>query len=247
MKLRVIGCAGGFPMGDLATSSYLLTDNEETFHLLLDAGSGSLRALEQYIDPNHLQAIIVSHDHADHTGDIAILQHVFLLKKPQAAKLPIAFYFHPDSHYSSLMVDDAYSIVKNYSPGETLDLGPFEIEFKQTRHPVTCYAMRIKEKESGKVLVYTADSGWQEDLVDFCQGADLLVADCNFTNEIGSNDYHMVSQETAQLANLAQVKKLIPTHIPPQADKGLILQQVTEALDSKVELQEIYPGLLVEI
>lgn len=52
MKLRIIGCAGGYPLGDNGTSSYLLSSTAEDYHVLIDAGSGSALAIEKYLDVN---------------------------------------------------------------------------------------------------------------------------------------------------------------------------------------------------
>lgn len=243
MKLRVIGCAGGYPLGDNGTSSYLLTSTEGEYHVLLDAGSGSALAAERYIDVNRLNAVLVSHDHPDHTADLGIFQHLFLLKKPEPQHGPIPIYSHPNSRVAELLTTDAMSEPKSYNPEGTLELGPFSITFKRTVHPLECYAMRIEEKETGKVLVYTADSGWHEPLVEFAKEADLLIADANFSNEVGRNDKHMTAEEVAQLATLAKVKQIAVTHIPPQADRALIMGQVTRALVESISLLECYPGV----
>ena len=78
MKLRVIGCAGGYPLGENGTSSYLLSSSDNDYHVLLDAGSGSALAIEKYLDVNLLDAVVLSHDHPDHVADIGIFQHLLL-------------------------------------------------------------------------------------------------------------------------------------------------------------------------
>ena len=242
MKLRVIGCAGGFPLGNNGTSSYVLTSTEGDYHVLIDAGSGSALAIEKYMDVNKLNAVLVSHDHPDHTADLGIFQHLFLLKKPEPRHMPIPIYSHPNSEFAKLLVTSDSSEPKVYQADETLEIGPFSITFEKTVHPLECYAMRIEEKETGKVLVYTADSAWHEPLIEFAKDADLLVADANFSNEMGRNAMHMTAEEVGQLASQAKVKVLAATHLPPQADRGLIISQIAEALDEGVALLECYPG-----
>ena len=39
----------------------------------------------------------------------------------------------------------------------------------ETIHPVTCYAMRIVEKATGKVFVFTGDSGYLASFEDFAK------------------------------------------------------------------------------
>lgn len=47
-----------------------------------------------------------------------------------------------------------------YKEDEILIIGPFQITFMKTLHPVPCYALKIKEIVTGKVLIFTADSGY---------------------------------------------------------------------------------------
>lgn len=47
----------------------------------------------------------------------------------------------------------------------------------ETIHPVVCYAMRIVEETTGKVFVFTGDSGYLESFADFAKDADLFLAD----------------------------------------------------------------------
>lgn len=247
MKLRIIGCAGGYPLGDNGTSSYLLSSTAEDYHVLIDAGSGSALAIEKYLDVNALDAVLVSHDHPDHVADLGIFQHLFLLKKPAPKKTPIPIYHYPDSEFAKLLADDGSSLAKPYQPKEVLHLGPFDVTFVRTVHPLECYAMRFEERETGKVIVYTADSGWSEAMIPFANKADLLVADCNFSNEMGRNDKHFTAEEVAKLANEAKVKALVPTHLPPQADQALIISQVVRDLNSSITLLEAYPGAVYEV
>ncbi|MDP4345294.1 hypothetical protein QSH67_27755, partial [Escherichia coli] len=64
-----------------------------------------------------------------------------------------------------------------YFEAEELAVGPFLITFMETIHPVTCYAMRIVEKATGKVFVFTGDSGYLASFEDFAKDADLFLAD----------------------------------------------------------------------
>lgn len=169
------------------------------------------------------------------------------MKKPAPKTTPIPIYHYPESKVAPLLADDGSSLAKVFQPNGVLKLGPFDFTFIKTVHPLECYAMRMLERETGKVIVYTADSGWLEAMIAFANEADLLVADCNFSNEVGQNDKHFTAEEVARLANKAEVKALVPTHLPPQADKALILGQVMRDLDTTISLIEAYPGALYEV
>lgn len=246
MKLYCIGSAGGYPLGDNGTTSYVVTSSDGAYHLLLDAGSGSALAIEEYIPVNDLDAVWLSHDHPDHSADMGIFQHLFFLKKPASKKGLIPVYMNKNSSLWPIMMTDASTEPRQYLIEEPMDMGPFKASFIKTTHPVECAAIRLEEKSTQKVLVFTADSGWQDSMVDFAKNADVLIADTNFPAAKGRNTIHMTSTEVATLANMAKVKQLVVSHIPPQADGDQIMSEVTMALQPTINIIKAVPKLEIE-
>lgn len=246
MKLYCIGSAGGYPLGDNGTTAYVVTSTDGQYNLLLDAGSGSALAIEHYLPVNDLDAVWLSHDHPDHSADIGIFQHLFFLKKPASQKGLIPVYMNKNSSLWPLMMTDASTEPRQYLIEEPMEIGPFKASFIKTTHPVECAAIRLEEKLTGKVLVFTADSGWQDSLVEFSKGADVLIADTNFPAEKGRNAIHMTSTEVATLANMALVKQLVVSHIPPQADGDQIMFEVQMAIDLSINIIRAVPKLEIE-
>src|SRR4029450_5692382 len=72
MKLTIVGCSGSLSGPDSAASSCLLQApyQDRIFSLLLDCGPGAMGALYRYIDPREVDAIALSHLHADHCLDL---------------------------------------------------------------------------------------------------------------------------------------------------------------------------------
>lgn len=90
MKVTIIGCWGGYPKVNEASSGYLF--EEDGFKLLVDCGSGVLSKLQQHVVPEELNAVLLSHYHADHIADIGVLQHALLIQKDlgkEVTTLPI--------------------------------------------------------------------------------------------------------------------------------------------------------------
>lgn len=247
MKLRCIGCAGGYPSLTNGTTSFLVLSEDESYCLLLDAGSGSAQAVQQLIEVNELNAIVLTHDHPDHVADVGIYQHLFMLRQPNALHAPVPIYTHPNSMVRQLLIDVPTSQQRIYYPEDTLHLGPFTLTFCRTVHPVECYAVRIEESSTQEVLVFTADSGWCEELIPFAQGAHLLLADAAFENEVGRNGIHFTAEEVSLLANSAAVHHVVATHIMPQADTGKILSQIRSSLKPGIPLTLCQPGEIYEV
>ncbi len=76
MRLTVVGCSGPIPgrtRPRAATCSRPSTTTApaRTWRVLLDLGSGALGALHRYADPLSIDAVLLSHLHADHCLDLA--------------------------------------------------------------------------------------------------------------------------------------------------------------------------------
>lgn len=241
MKIRCLGCSGAYPTIHNGTTSFVVSSNNG-YHLLLDAGSGSAMALSEVMEVGELSAVILTHDHPDHTADIGIYQHLFKLHPSSVSRTqPIPIYVHPNSVMSTIVKSDTHSELHFFVPTKPLLLGDFEITFCRTVHPIECYAVRIKEYSTGEVFVFTADSAWHEPLIEFCQEADLLLIDVAFSDEIGTNLIHFTAKEAGELANLANVRKVIATHLMPTANHANIMEQLRQSLNDTIKLEQCQP------
>lgn len=231
MKLTIVGFWGGYPKMNAASTGYLL--EHEGFQLMLDFGSGVLAKLQNYIQPEELDAVVLSHYHPDHVADIGVLQHARLIQGFLGNKSPqLPIYGHTqDKHEFAKLTYKNITKGVAYDPAAKLEVGPFTISFTPAVHPVPCYAMRIEA--GGKALVYTADTSFKEEFIPFVSGADVLLSECNFYgNQDGKGAGHMNSYDNGKLAKEAGVKQLVLTHLPHY---GEIDQLAAEA-------STLYPG-----
>ncbi|MEY8538392.1 MBL fold metallo-hydrolase [Lactococcus muris] len=227
MKLTALGVWGGYPTRDAGTTSYLL-QSEEGFNLLLDAGSRAVTELEHELSPNDLDAIILSHYHEDHIADLGVLRQYRQLQTVKPEILPIYGHQENEHEFAKLSLENvSQGIAYDIKNGSTV--GPFDIQFLKTVHPVTCYAMRIVERETGQVLVYTGDTGYFSELVDFSKDANILLADVYFFKDKAKMPNHLSSVEAGEIAAQANVKKLILTHLPQVGDLQVLRDEAQEA------------------
>ena len=234
MKVTVIGCWGGYPAAGGATSAYLIEKGD--FSLLLDAGSGALSKLQQYKSVSEIDGVILSHYHHDHIADIGVLQYARLVEyyvKGIDKVLPI--YGHKEDLVRFDSLTHEYTIGVAYHPEQELKIGPFFITFLKTKHPVPCFGMRITD--GAQTLVYTADTSFQEEWIPFARNADLLVTDSNFyAGQDASKSGHMTSQEGAFIAQRANVKELILSHLPQYGDNGQLVKEAKMSYSGPVSL-----------
>ncbi|QBP17884.1 MBL fold metallo-hydrolase [Acetilactobacillus jinshanensis] len=248
MKLRVIGCYGGYPAKGVGTSSYLLTAGD--YHLLIDCGSGDLLSLEKYFDPLKLNAVVLSHYHWDHIADVGVLQYYWQLHTEgrQESVLPIYGNSADPLNLGSLTWPNSTK-GEGYNGNSKLNLGPLTITFKRTIHPVPAYAMRIEDNHTKHVLVYTADSNYFEGLAKFAQNADLLVTDTNYYANKNSVEprWHMTSSECGKLAKQSNCKKLLLSHLPQYGDLKQLITEARKTAGSKPRIGLAHVGKVVEI
>ena len=222
MKLTVIGCSGSFPGPTSPASCYLLEAPFEgrTYRILLDLGSGSFGALQRHIDPRDIDAILLSHLHADHCFDMSGL---FVVSK-----------YHPDGTYPAIPVlapagagrflataygsDDGEAMTEQFdfqpwADGATTMLGPFTITAALVDHPVEAYGVRVSC--AGGVLAYSGDTGPTEALVELASGADLFLCEASFLESRSNPPHlHLTGAEAGDIATRAGVGRLLVTHIP---------------------------------
>ena len=236
MKLTVLGCLGAYPYKGEGTTGYLL--ESEGYHLLLDAGSTTLIQLEKILDPLALDAVILSHYHHDHIADLGVLQYYWQLFPNQAERNVLPIYGHGEDsiHFNELTMAGVTE-GHDYLQTKQLELGPFSVTFMKTIHPVTCYAMRFVENSTGKIFVFTGDSGYLE---SFVEDADLFLADTYLFAGNERHKAHFTSQESGEIAAAAKVKKLVLTHLPQHGDLEQLKEEAAAAANGiPVELAAV--------
>lgn len=219
MKLTILGCSGPYPAANGATSGYLVEEKDTV--ILADCGSGVLSRLMSRLDPCRLQAVCLSHLHYDHMCDMLPMQYYLQNKN---VKLPV---YLPGEDHSPMRaaLDTPVYDVRAYADG--MLIGPVTVQHMPTLHPVPCRALKFLA--SGKTLVYTGDAAEGESLVEFCRGADVLLADAAFlSRQWHDKAPHMSARMAAQLARDAGVRMLILTHLPPSNVPSLLLEEAKE-------------------
>ncbi|MFC3932845.1 MBL fold metallo-hydrolase [Streptococcus dentapri] len=236
MKLTTLGCWGAYPYREGGTTSYLIT-GQDGFQLLMDCGSRAVTELEKEISPLDLDAVIISHYHPDHVADLGVLRHYFQLYPKhlwQPKVLPI--YGHDEDAYEfAKLTMNGVSQGIAYDVKGVEQIGPFDISFIKTIHPVPCYAFRIVERSTGQVLVFTGDTGYFAELSNFTAGADLFLADVYLYEGNENHIAHLTSKEAGEIATESGVKKLVLTHVPPLPPEEIEPEHHLEVLKNQTE------------
>jgi ribonuclease BN (tRNA processing enzyme) len=234
---------GGFPKKNAACTGFLIQEND--FSLLLDCGSGVVPLMQNYIDLNQLHHVLLSHYHYDHFSDLGVLLFSRLVNTQLKRTNQVLQIYGPDDELIRSRVEEvSFSAFKAYTEDSKLTIGPFQITFKKNQHPVEAYAIKIES--SDKRLVFTSDTSFTEELIDFCQGVDLLVTECSLYDGMnGAQAGHMNAKEAGILAHRSQAKKVILSHLPHYGELNELLVTAKQEGNKNIRLAEA--GLMIEV
>jgi ribonuclease BN (tRNA processing enzyme) len=213
MKLTVLGCAGSFPGPDSACSAYLV--EADGFRLLVDFGAGSLSALQRYASLTSIDAILLSHLHADHILDAC--NYVVVRRYAPDGPYPLLPIYAPagargrlSAAYGEGELDDVYQF-HDLTPGRR-EIGPFAVTVDRVNHPVETYGVRLEH--GGRVLAYSADSAPCDALHRLAHNADLFLCEASYLDgEENPPDLHLTGREAGEVATKAGVARLVLTHL----------------------------------
>ncbi|MDR6552597.1 MBL fold metallo-hydrolase [Paenibacillus qinlingensis] len=235
MKIRVIGRWGAFPKAGEATSGYLLEVGNHK--ILLDCGSGVLSALQKFIELKELTSVFLSHRHYDHMADLGCLQYACLIDMDlQRRDTPLRLLTAEEieEEWSIPVMKGTHETGVNESAAVTFEDG-LKLTFFRTNHDGYCLGVRVEFE--GKVLVYTADTRYDEQLVPFLKDADLLITESSFYAGFNASQYgHMNSHEAGKLASVAAAKKLLLSHLPHFGDTLLLKEEAAVMFNGEILL-----------
>jgi len=244
LQLTVIGRWGAYPEKGEATSSFLV--EHKGFNLLLDCGSGVLSRLQYYLDLKKLDALILSHYHADHIADVGSLQYAVRIHKELNLRLqPLWIYAPPmDAVKFANLSYKEHTLGKPVLAEQTLDIGPFIIKSTPTIHNAEGLAFRLEAEE--KIITFITDSAFREEFIVLAKNADLLVAGTPlFKGEEENFPNHLSAYQAGFIAKAAQSKKLLLSHLPHVGKIEVLKEQAKESFDRDVFLAE--EGLKIEL
>ncbi|MEV7778692.1 MBL fold metallo-hydrolase [Kitasatospora sp. NPDC088351] len=239
MKLTVVGCSGSFPSADSPCSSYLV--EADGYRVVLDLGNGALGALQKYADLYEVDAVLLSHLHADHCIDLCAY---WVARNYRAGGCPDPMPVYGPAGTAERLAR-AYDMpedpgmkevfdFRTLTPGG-FDLGPLRIGVAQVNHPVDAFAFRLEH--NGRALVYSGDTGESAELVELARDSDLFLCEAAYLD--GRDTYravHLNGREAGEHATAARARRLVLTHIPPWTDAEHNLRDAAEAFAGPVEV-----------
>jgi ribonuclease BN (tRNA processing enzyme) len=259
LRVTVVGCSGSVPGPGSAASCYLVeadgVDDDgwpRTWRLLLDLGNGSLGPLQRCTDPMALDAVLLSHLHADHCLDVCGL-YVMLKYAPGATPRRTVQVWGPSDTAGRLA--RAYDLpepgmaphieTRTWTDGEPVSFGPVTVTPYLVNHPVEAYGLRVEH--DGRVLAYTGDTDACDALLALCHDADLVLADSAFVEGRDQlTGVHLSGRRAAEcVVRAGGVGRLVLTHMPPWNDPEVTLAEARQVWDGPLDAAR--PGATYDV
>jgi ribonuclease BN (tRNA processing enzyme) len=237
MRLTVLGCAGTFPSKDSGCSAYLV--EHDGFRLLLDAGNGAVGALQRHGGLFDVDAVLLSHLHADHCLDLVAYSYARRYHPDPPPRLPVYGPYGTQDRLCQVFdrrPDDGLTGIYDFATtgAGSRDIGPFRVDLTPTAHPVECYAIRVTA--GGRSLTYSADTGPSNDVAKAAEGTDLFLCESTWLDDPPRPaDLHMTAREAGEHAARADAARLVLIHTTAYLDQDAYAVQAAAAYAGPVE------------
>lgn len=187
VTVRFVGSGDAFGSGGRFQTCILVEAPSVRF--TLDFGASSLIALaQQGIQHNTIDAVLLTHLHGDHCGGVPFLLMDAMLAAKRSRPLAIAGppgiadhlralgeALFPGSHVMSPKFPLDYV---EMDAGRSSRVGHLLVTPQPARHTAETNPTALRVEVDGKVIAYTGDGEWTEEMARIGQGADLLIAEC---------------------------------------------------------------------
>jgi ribonuclease BN (tRNA processing enzyme) len=250
VRLEVLGKSPAWTDCSGACSGYLVRAGATT--LLLDCGNGVFGKLRERADPFAVDAVVLSHLHADHVVDLLPYAYA-LLYSPRGPQPERRLLFTPPRSHDRLralvgawgqdeLLDAAFE-VHEYDPGATLELGDVAVRFCEVPHYTPTWAMELcaRDDDGGAKLVYGADCAPNDALEAFARDAELFVVEATLLEpepeaETVADRGHLTAGEAGEMAARAGAHRVVVTHYSDMLDADRVRGDAERALGRAVEL-----------
>ncbi len=244
IELQFLGTGTILPSPRRSCSATLLTTSKE--RILIDAGAGTLlRLREQHIHPLELTYIFFTHYHPDHVADLIPI--LFCLRnctweENEGHRLRVWGPRGLLNHLRGLeqaygrWVQNSGEEVKFYElKRRLLDFPGFRLIWGKVIHKSESVGYRFEV--AGRVICFSGDSGYCQELIRLCHQADLAVLECSHPDE-HAVEGHLSPSLAGKIAESAGVKKLILNHFYPDAESSNLVEVASKFYSGPIVLAE---------
>ena len=255
MRITVLGKSPSWQDADGACSGYLVEHDD--YAVLLDCGNGVFSKLRRFRDYTTVDAVVLTHLHADHFLDLVPYAYA-LLYAPRQQPVPVDRWPGTSSParpqlYSPRGAGETFRKVTGawgqpdllhdafrqteYSPSDELELGTLRVRFRHVPHYLPTCAVEIRASDAGGRFTYSADSSPSDELCAFARDTDLLLIEATLPRpEREGPRGHLTPEEAGDHGRRAGARRLVLTHISDELDALWAAEQARVTFGEAVEV-----------
>jgi ribonuclease BN (tRNA processing enzyme) len=245
VKVTILGAGDAFASRGYCQACYIIEVDGKK--ILMEAGPALLALLKKAgFSPADLDLVLISHLHGDHFGGLPFLILEYMWESKLRGNLTIAgprrleqrtwtvfenmFPTFPEEKVARRLKFEVLEPTRN----RTFD--GVKVSTIRTPHTKPDVSLAFRITAGGKTIVFSGDTGWTEELVPFCDGADLFICECTYFGSAHLNfhlNYPLIDQHRARL----KVGRMVLTHLG---------REVFER-KSDVKIEMAYDGMQIEV
>ena len=254
MRITVLGKSPSWQDAGGACSGYLVEAGDTA--LVLDIGNGVFGKLRARVDYVDVDAIVISHLHADHFLDLVPFSYA-LTYSPRQQPVPVPPFWEgtddparPVLHAppgatetfrtvcgawgNEDLIEKAFDL-REYAVGDELVVGPLRVRFASVPHFVPTQAIEIADGDAR--FTFGADSSPNQELTDFARDTDLLMLEATLPRpEREGPRGHLTPAEAGEHARRAGAKRLVLTHLSDELDHEWARDQAAATFGGQVDV-----------
>ncbi len=257
MRLTVLGKSPSWQDAGGACSGYLI--EEDGTAVVVDCGNGVFSKLRRFRDYTRVDAVVISHLHADHFLDLVPFAYA-LTYAPRQQPVPVDRWPGTDTPARPVLhappgardffrrvvgawgnedlIEKAFDL-REYDLDEELTVGDIRVRFHPVPHFTPTQAVELTSSNGGGRIVYGADHRPSEEVVRFADGADLVLLEATLPRpERDGQRGHLTPREAGEHGKAAGARRLLLTHMSDELDALWAKEEATDAFGGPVELAE---------
>jgi ribonuclease BN (tRNA processing enzyme) len=237
LRITVLGKSPAWQDADGACSGYLVEGGG--VRVLLDCGPGVFAKLRRVTDYASVDAVVISHLHADHVMDLVPYASGlrYGLHEAAAPRLLVP----PDAPEvlaklcagGSMRVDHVAGAFSTevYDPAETVSIGGLQLRFQPVPHFIPTNAVEVAE--NGTRLTFSADCGPNDALTAFGADTSLLLIEATLPVP---DEGHLTPSQAGEHGARAGAHRVVLTHFSDELEPAWVREEAARGYGAPVDL-----------
>lgn len=243
VDVQILGCGDAFGSGGRFNTCFHVTAPKVSF--LIDCGASSMVAMKKFnVDPNSIDIIFLSHLHGDHFAGVIF----FLMDASYIAGRQKPLVIAGPKGVKKRILDTMELLYPNC--WEKHDFQVVFVELRKDHHQTLMgvgvfpyqashlgdgndFILRFDVE--GKVITFSGDTGWTDELIPATKGADLLL--CESSHFAGDCEIHLSYETIHKKRYKLDAKHIVLTHLGPAA-----LAQLND-----IKMQVAFDGMKISV